>query len=91
MPIDPKTDPEGFESLMLRIHCRRVAQICSAYGRDIPAGVVAFMGGTMGPVEADNDTYAAWCKSHGVEALSTTYPDWDGKADPGPLVLAVVE
>ncbi len=38
-------------------------------------------------VEADNRVYADWCRSHGVETLATSYPDWKGADDPGSMAL----
>ena len=77
-----------FECLVLRVHCRRVALLCKAAGQEVPLGVMAHLAGdSLEYIEADNQAYAGWCRSHGVETLATSYPDWNSGADPGPVAL----
>ncbi len=81
----------AFEALMLRVHCRRIAQLCTATGRELPPGVKAHLAyDSLEYIEADNAAYGDWCRSHGVEALVVRYPESNGKADPGPVVLVEV-
>ena len=89
--MNDNESPEEFEALVLRVHCRRIAQLCEVAGREVPPGVKARVAGdSLERIEADNTAYADWCRSHGVEALTSCYPDWKSVADPGPVALAEV-
>jgi len=82
-------DSNAFEALVLRVHCRRIAHLCKATGRDLPPGVAAYLADDGAEsIEADNRTYGEWCQSHGVEAFTICWLDWDGTTPvSGPPVL----